>query len=195
MSKQASEIQAETETSESASEVLDAQEHEEIAGSEAEETVAEEIVSQDLDGASRELADDDDDLLLAAHDSRLDGGDSFEVFKQEEGVVSWSIAGLYDSNGNTYPKRELRANPPLLTVESSNGDKAEFILTKDFSGGLSRVLERVHYGYFGQDRRPKKSYTWASAKQSIVDAIGRKPLQIGAVLLLSVILVIGLVAN
>lgn len=139
--------------------------------------------------------DDDDELFLKAADEKLDDGDSYGIFKQDEGVVSWTITNFIDQNGKQYGKRELRANPPVLTFESSSGEKADFVLTKDFAGSLSEIMRRVHYGYFGLEKKPKKTFTWATAKQSIINAIGARPLQVGAFVLLALVVIIGLIAG
>lgn len=141
------------------------------------------------------LDDDDDSILLKAADSRLDETSSYGIFKQEEGVISWTITNFIDADGKQYGKRELRANPPVLTFESSTGDKADFVLSKEFSASLASVLERVHYGYFGLESKPKKKYTWAEAKQAIINAIGARPLPIGAFLLLTIVVTVGLIAS
>jgi hypothetical protein len=139
--------------------------------------------------------EDDDELLLQAADNQLDATEGYGIFKQQEGVVSWTITNLLDGDGKQYGKRELRANPPVLTLESSNGDKADFVLTKDFSGSLASVLERVHYGFYGLDKKPKKKFTKDTAKQAVFDAIGARPLQIGAFLVMALVVSVGLIAS
>lgn len=139
--------------------------------------------------------DDDDELLLRAADNKLEETDSYGIFKQEEGVVSWTITNFIDANGKQYGKRELRANPPVLTLESSTGDKADFVLSKDFAGSLASVIERIHYGYYGLDKKPKQKFTKDTAKQAVFNAIGARPLQVGAFLLLTLVVIVGLIAS
>lgn len=137
---------------------------------------------------------DDDELIVNnSKDSKLEETDSYGVYKQDEGVVSWTIVNFIDANEKVYSKRELQANPPILTFEDSDGTKAEFVLTKEFSGSLASVFEKVHYGYYGLDKRPKKKYAWKDLGGAFSSAIGRRPLQsaaLGAVVLLGFISVI-----
>lgn len=138
------------------------------------------------------LDDDDDVRMLEAADSKIDESDAYGIFKQEEGVISWTITNFIDADGKQYSKKELRANPPVLTLESSNGDKADFVLSKDFSASLATILQRVHYGYFGVEKKPRQQYNFASAKQAIYNAVGAKPLQVGSFLVLAIVVIVGL---
>lgn len=141
------------------------------------------------------IEDDDDLIMLKASDSKLDEADSYGIFKQDEGVVSWTITNFIDAEGKQYSKRELRANPPVLTFESSTGEKADFVLSKEFSGSLASIIERVYYGYYGLDRKPKKKFTLETVKQSVLSAIGARPLQVGAFVLLTIVVIVGLVTG
>lgn len=147
------------------------------ATSEVVEESIESSVSADSSEASSQFVDDDELILNKSVDTVLEETDSYGVFKQDEGVVSWSITNFVDANEKVYSKRELKANPPVLTFEDSTGAKAEFVLTKEFSGSLSRMFERVYYGYYGLDKRPKKKYTWQGVKDSFFSAIGARPIQ------------------
>ena len=182
------------EAQESANTVTEEPSVEEILAA-AEAQKAEEV---DLLAASKKTVnplDDDDELLLKAADSKLEETEAYGIFKQEEGVVSWTISNFLDPEGKQYGKRELRANPPVLTLESSTGDKADFVLSKDFAGSLATVIERVHFGFYGLDKKPKKKFTGATAKQAVVDAVGARPLQVGAFLVMALVVIVGLVAS
>lgn len=137
----------------------------------------------------------DESYPSSADDTTLDDEETYAIFKQNEGVVSWSISNLVDQDGNQYSKGELKANPPVLTLEASDGSTADFVLTKELSGSLGSILDRVYYGYYGLEKKPKKKFTVETAKQSIIDAIGRSPLKVGAFSILAVILIIGLVVR
>ena len=141
------------------------------------------------------LDDDDDVRMLQAADAKIDESDAYGIFKQEEGVVSWTITNFIDSSGKQYNKRQLRSNPPVLTLESSTGDKANFVLSKEFSASLATILQRVHYGFFGIEKKPKKQYNLESAKQSVLNSIAARPLQIGAFLVLALVVIVGLIAK
>ncbi len=139
---------------------------------------------------------DDDEEFLKASDSLLEEQENFGIFKQEEGVISWTIMNLFDENGKQYGKRELKLNPPVLVIEeSSSGDRSEMILSKEFALSMSKLLNRVYYGYYGIEKKPRKSFTPASAKQAILDAVGANPLKVGAFTLLAIVLIIGLVVS
>lgn len=141
------------------------------------------------------IPEDDDEQLLRSKDTVLEDEEAYAIFKQEDGVVSWKIENLFDAEGKQYSKRELNANPPVLTIEGSNEAKAEFILTKDFSRSMSEILNRVHYGYYGLEKKPKKHFTVASAKQAIIDAVGARPIGVASIVLLSIVVIVGLVAR
>jgi len=141
------------------------------------------------------IPEDDDEQLLRSKDTVLEDEEAYAIFKQDDGVVSWKIENLFDAEGKQYSKRELNANPPVLTIEGSNEAKAEFILTKDFSRSMSEILNRVHYGYYGLEKKPKKHFTVASAKQAIIDAVGARPIGVASILLLSIVVIVGLVAR
>lgn len=161
-----------------------------------------ESLEEDLESTTREpiqryedIPYDDDEQLIRSKDAVLEDEEAYAIFKQDDGVVSWKIENLFDAEGKQYSKRELNANPPVLTIEGSNESKAEFILTKDFSRSMSEILNRVHYGYYGLEKKPKKHFTVASAKQAIIDAVGARPIGVASIVLLSIVVIVGLVAR
>lgn len=155
-----------------------------------------EELTETLDELDPQSVLDDDEEFLKASDSLLEEQENFGIFKQEEGVISWTIMNLFDENGKQYGKRELKLNPPVLVIEeSSSGDRSEMILSKEFALSMSKLLNRVYYGYYGIEKKPRKNFTPSSAKQAILDAVGANPLKVGAFTLLTIVLIIGLVVS
>ena len=86
-------------------------------------------------------------------DSLLMDDKALAVFKQSENTLMWNILDLYDDNGNIRSKNQLRKNPPILSLESSDGSQAEFVLTEGLSKSLSELLEIVYYAYNGVEKK------------------------------------------
>lgn len=111
--------------------------------------------------ASRENDDDKvaEEELFASDDFVLSEDEDAAVIKQLEGTVSWYIDGLYNDNGKTHNSIYLRENPPLFIIESSDGDEASFILTKDLARTFAKTfgdLNKVYYG--SRKERGEKSF-------------------------------------
>ena len=72
----------------------------------------------------------------------------------------------------------MRANPPVLTIESSDNDEVSFVLSREFASQMESVMKDVRRAYAGdpflpsppptrkmsdEDRASKKSW-WSRAK-------------------------------
>ena len=72
----------------------------------------------------------------------------------------------------------VRANPPVLTIESSDNDEVSFVLSREFASQMESVMKDVRRAYAGdpflpsppptrkmsdEDRASKKSW-WSRAK-------------------------------
>lgn len=133
------------EPSESVSDATETEAHEEVAVKD--ETAGEERTAPIEEGSDDIL--DDDENFLNAQDEILEHSTQHVIAQQPEGVVTWDIEGLYNENGKVLNKYLLRLNPPKLVVQDSNGEQAEFLITKDLSDLLSQQFEIVSKAYHG----------------------------------------------
>lgn len=85
-------------------------------------------------------------------DSIVDTNDFYAVFKQRDNTLAWRIEGLEDDNGSCLPPHKLKNDPPLLILESSNGDSVNFVLTKNLSKSLRDAMDRTYSAYYGIDK-------------------------------------------
>lgn len=86
------------------------------------------------------------------------------VAAQPEGTVTWAIEGLYDEAGRVRKKLFLKANPPLLVVESVGADPedvshVEFVLTRELSGELAKHFDNAHKAYYGITPAAERSFS------------------------------------
>lgn len=95
---------------------------------------------------------DDDEAWLKGDDMVLSEDDDAAFVKQVDHTVSWHIEGLYSDKGKTYSQLYLRENPPLLIVESSTGETASFVLSKEVTRTLSTGLNDLKKAYYGAGR-------------------------------------------
>lgn len=99
------------------------------------------------------FADDEAFLDRSADDILENDGDQF--FIQGENVTTWQLVGLYDDEGMLLPARQLKKEPPVFRVTSSDGSIAEFLVTRNLSKSLSDVFDEVYRGYYGVSARKK----------------------------------------
>jgi hypothetical protein len=99
---------------------------------------------------------DDDELVIASYDKKLAEGADAALFEQLENVVSWKLLNFYDEDGKRRNKWKLKMDPPVFRMESSAGDFAEFIVTKDLSQSLAKVFDTIYRGYFNLDAKEEK---------------------------------------
>ena len=95
---------------------------------------------------------DDDEAWLKGDDMVLSEDDDAAFIKQVDHTVSWHIEGLYSDRGKTFNQLYLRENPPLLIVESSTGETASFVLSKEMTRTLSTGLNDLKKAYYGAGR-------------------------------------------
>lgn len=162
-----------------------------------ETTKLQEQLLEDLDGEEPEEtpkespASDgyfEDDEIALSQDEILSEDDSSVIAKQQEGVVSWEISGVYDENGKVRSKHALRNSPPLLQVRDSLGNQADFLLTKDLSRSLAKNFDDLHRAYYGI--RPRSEMTTkeklGEIKSGLRDHMG-KVVVVGGILLALVV--------
>lgn len=158
-------------------------------------------IEDDLESAKVEsdeefLEDNDeltDDEVDYSEDAFLGSNNEMALLKQAEGTVLWRVDGLYNSKGALYGKNHLRRNPPIFTVESSDGSTAEFVLTRDLSYSMRESFDRVYQAYYGVTKKKKRKSLdqegISSSGSSFVDYAKDNPFKVGFVAL-SVVLVI-----
>ena len=110
-----------------------------------------------VDSGSTEIVDEVPETVDTDNsqykDSLLMDDKALAVFKQSENTLMWNILDLYDDSGNIRSKNQLRKNPPILSLESSDGSQAEFVLTEGLSKSLSELLEIVYHAYNGVEKK------------------------------------------
>ncbi len=145
---------------------------EQVSEAPVEELTAEEPTTP----AVPELDEDDDALAIQAlEDEKLEVADDYGVFKQQEGMIAWSIENLYREDGSMRSKKELKLNPPTLKVEGSGGQSVDFILTKNFTKTLKDGLDDVYRGMFGVH---KAKAPMSSFKEALYNSVMENPLRI-----------------
>lgn len=111
---------------------------------------------------------DDDEEFLKAEDTIISESETLSLFAQDENLISWKIINLLDEYGELRKKRELRADPPILQIKSSNEDFVEFLLTKEFTKTLNTSLSRVEQSFYGVDSLKKEKVTFKERINKIV---------------------------
>jgi len=140
-----------------------------MAENESNETSDDKLVSE-LEGKS-----DDELALLAANDEVLELDETYGVFKQEDGLVAWSIHNLYREDGKLRPKGELKRDPAILRIEGSEGESVDFSLTKEFVGSMREALETVNLASHGIT---KKQRTFGSFKEALKSSVLENPIRV-----------------
>lgn len=137
--------------------------------------------SNDVLSESQEFVDSyfaEDEAFLAGDDRVLDESQKDGVVLQSDNVIRWRVDNLYTKNGNFKHYGMVRANPPVLTIESSDNDEVSFVLSREFASQMESVMKDVRRAYAGdpflpsppptrkmsdEDRASKKSW-WSRAK-------------------------------
>lgn len=152
-----------------AEEVDDISEYEKYFDDDYEESSArnEELTQRNLDDYF-----DEDEEILKGTDRALLEERSLAIFQQHENVVSWEIEGLLIDN-RLKKARELKTDPPIFKVSSSDGASAEFLLTKELSKSMANALNDVYKAYYGVDtsykRKPMNQETMKSNMDGFVE--------------------------
>ena len=130
----------------------------------AEDTVVDETDVKPQEPAETAVPVDDDEHWIQmqeegwedspAYDEVLYSEEARVVAAQPKGTVTWAIEGLYDESGRVRKKFFLKANPPLLVVESvglepEDVNHVEFVLTRELSGELAKHFDNTHKAYYG----------------------------------------------
>lgn len=99
---------------------------------------------------------DDDEEFLLGDDSVIADKDVLGLFKQSDNVVSYEILNFYNENGKPRNRMSLRNDPPILHISSSNGDTADFILTRNFTKNTASMLKEIDKAYSGISSKKNK---------------------------------------
>lgn len=155
---------------------------------EDEENTASDETDDDINDVlseSQEFVDSyfaEDEAFLAGDDRVLGESQKDGVVLQSDNVIRWRVDNLYTKNGNFKHYGMVRANPPVLTIESNDNDEVSFVLSREFASQMESVMKDVRRAYAGdpflpsppptrkmsdEDRANKKSWwsrdkTWAS---------------------------------
>lgn len=85
-------------------------------------------------------------------DKILDDGRGYAIVKQKSNTLAWKIEGLTNVDGSIKPSHKLKSDPPILVLESSNGDAVQFVLTKELSRSLRDAMDMTYNGFYGVDK-------------------------------------------
>ena len=132
----------------------------EVDSSISEETTEDIEPLSDRESIESESASDgyfDDDEWSESSDEVLHSDEESVTVKQNEAVVTWDIDRLYTEEGKVRSKRSLKNSPPILRISNSQGQSADFVLTKELSRILANHLENTNRAYYGI--RPKSEMT------------------------------------
>lgn len=137
--------------------------------------------NNDVLSESQEFVDSyfaEDEAFLAGDDRVLNESQKDGVVLQSDNVIRWRVDNLYTKNGNFKHYGMVRANPPVLTIESSGDDEVSFVLSREFASQMESVMKDVRRAYAGdpflpsppptrkmsdEDRANRKSW-WSRAK-------------------------------
>jgi len=122
------------------------------------------------------IPEDDDELAIQAlEDDKIELSDDYGVFKQQEGMIAWSIENLYREDGIMRSKKELKLEPPILRIEASDGQSVDFILTKNFTKTLKDGLDDVYRGTFGIQ---KAKTPISGFREALFNSVMENPLRV-----------------
>ena len=113
----------------------------------------------------------EDEAFLAGDDRVLDESQKDGVVLQSDNVIRWRVDNLYTKNGNFKHYGMVRANPPVLTIESSGDDEVSFVLSREFASQMESVMKDVRRAYAGDPFLPSPPPT---RKMSDEDRANRK---------------------
>lgn len=135
---------------------------------------SEPILSETEAPVEEESSDDDALALKVLSDEQIEAAEDYAVFKQEDGMVAWSLENFYQEDGSIRSKKQLRLDPPVLRVQGSEGQAAEFVLTKGFTKSLSEGLNDVYRGLFGIHKTKKR---FGNFREALWSSIVENPLR------------------
>lgn len=130
--------------------------------------------SNDVLSESQEFVDSyfaEDEAFLAGDDRVLDESQKDGVVLQSDNVIRWRVDNLYTKNGNFKHYGMVRANPPVLKIESSGDDEVSFVLSREFASQMESVMKDVRRAYAGDPFLPSPPPT---RKMSDEDRANRK---------------------
>lgn len=110
---------------------------------------------------------DDDEKMLNGDDKLVHESDDVAVFEQMENIISWEVENYYKDDGKPRNRFSLRNDPPVLKVSDSNGDSASFVITREFSGSLSKLLADIERSYYGVSE--KRTHANSTSKDRLQD--------------------------
>lgn len=87
--------------------------------------------------------------LLEGEDYVILEDQALGLLRQSEGVVTWSVSGLYKDNGDLRSRIALKSDPPVLTIKDSQSGEAKFVLTEALVDQLGSVMNDARRGFNG----------------------------------------------
>lgn len=130
---------------------------------------------EEIDTSASDRYFEDDEEWSASSDEILHSDEESVTAKQTDAVVNWDIDSLYTDEGKVRSKRSLKNSPPVLRISNSEGQSAEFVLTKNLSRVLANHLENTSRAYYGI--RPKSEMSmkdkFSEAKTGLRENMGK----------------------
>lgn len=138
--------------------------------------------------------DTDDGTIDRTSDFVLNEEDDSAAVKQDEGILTWEMLGVYNEEGETHRKTYLRENPPILLVESSQGEEVSIILTRELTRTLSKSFGDLEKAYYGH-RRSRGDARGLLGGKTPAEWFAENPLRGGATVLIVFVFFAVLVLN
>jgi len=135
----------------------------------------------------------DDELALdALADETIELSEDYGVFRQQDGLVAWTLQNFYREDGKIRSARELKADPPVLRIEDGTGESVDFTLTKEFTRTMIEMFDTVNLGIHGIKKNRSK---WTSLKDAITGSILENPLKVTLVTVLVLFLFVFMIVK
>lgn len=99
---------------------------------------------------------DDDEEFLSGEDRTIHDSDVLSMFQQNDNVVSIELKNLYNNDGKLRNSLVLKDDPAVMEIRSSEGNFAQFVLTKEFAYGLYQKSEQAYKAYYGIEPKSVK---------------------------------------
>ena len=134
------------------------------------------LTHDNVDERSEDYFADDD--LFAEYESEKQYADDDSVwFKLADGEMSYTIEGLYDSNGEPFSVSALKKYPPVLRVGKKEGDEIQFFamrLNKEIASSFLSHMKAIEGAYRGVDvRHTEKPFSGEWFSRVASDAVGK----------------------
>lgn len=117
----------------------------------------------------------------------------FSLIEQGETVITYSILDLYkNENKKTLRSRSsMKAEPPILSIQDSENNEVNFLLTEEFTKNLIYSLETVNRAYKGLQSKKKEKLTIQNIIPRTMFAIMDNPIPFILIGVLVIIFILG----